>query len=225
VWPWCPDQSTEDCSWLALVRRKVLHSLSAAAGVTRKTAIPLPVKIVRLLVSDLQSHLEASAESEGSECSAEEEEVREMESLLTSEDGESEEFDKDPELYGDPLLQMDLQVCMYMCIVWLCCHSYLFVLAGTSCEVFGGYLSAAVFLFIYQTPPQTLRTGHTPFCWHSSKLMLIHVHIVVIRKFLRKVEFVEVIGSKCSTTFWALAQTGVVAAADALGAEDMETLG
>jgi hypothetical protein len=83
-----------------------------AAGVTRKTAIPLPVKIVRLLVSDLQSHLEASAESEGSECSAEEEgneEVREMESLLTSEDGESEEFDKDPELHGDPLLQMDLQ--------------------------------------------------------------------------------------------------------------------
>ena len=119
MWPWCPDQSTEDCSWLALVRRKALHSLSAA-GVTRKTAIPLPVKIVRLLVSDLQSHLEASAESEGSECSAEEEgneEVREMESLLTSEDGESEEFDKDPELHGDPLLQMDLQVHAHSVVV------------------------------------------------------------------------------------------------------------
>ena len=76
--------------------------------------MPLPVKIIRLLVSDLQSLLEATASSEeGSECSAEgeeREEVREMEALLRSEQGQWEEPEDDPDFYGDPLLQLDLQV-------------------------------------------------------------------------------------------------------------------
>jgi len=36
---------------------------------------------------------------------------------------------------------------------------------------------------------------------------------------------VEVVGPKCSTTFGTLAEPGVVAVLDALGAEDMEALG
>ena len=42
---------------------------------------------------------------------------------------------------------------------------------------------------------------------------------------LRQIEFVEVISSKCSATLGALAQSRVIATANTLGAEDVETLG
>lgn len=90
----------------------VCHLLHTPAS-PQRTQVPLPVKIMRLLVSDLQSHLEAEADSEGSESSGGEEEggnVRSMEALLHSEEGQWEESEDDPDLQDDPLLQLDVQV-------------------------------------------------------------------------------------------------------------------
>ena len=40
-----------------------------------------------------------------------------------------------------------------------------------------------------------------------------------------EVDLVEIISSKCSTTFWALSQPRIVTTANTFGAEDMEALG
>ena len=42
---------------------------------------------------------------------------------------------------------------------------------------------------------------------------------------LGEIDFVEIISSKCSTTFRALSQPRIVTTANTLGAEDMEALG
>ena len=77
------------------------------AGSLGRRVVPLPVKVVSLLLGDLQSHLEASAASaEGSEGSSED---GDMEALLRA--GEMwEEPEDDPDLHGDPLLHLDMQV-------------------------------------------------------------------------------------------------------------------
>ena len=99
----------------------LLQQLCLAVS-TEKMGVPLPVKILRLLLSDLQAHVEASADTdeEGSECSGEEEAdemVKDMEALLKSEDGQWEEPEEDPDLHGDPMLQLDMQVYKVVMVV------------------------------------------------------------------------------------------------------------
>ena len=94
-----------------------------------RSKVTLPVKILHLIVSDLQSHLEATAASEEEEedGSEEGEGVREMEALLRSEEGQWEESEDDHDFCKDPLLQLDMQasqslttatltVCVYVCV-------------------------------------------------------------------------------------------------------------
>ena len=74
------------------------------------------MKIVRLLVSDLQSHLEAAADSEEDTQSDSGEEAagdsgRGLEAILHAvEEEQWEETEEDPDLQSDPLLQLDMQV-------------------------------------------------------------------------------------------------------------------
>ena len=87
---------------------------SQRRGSLQRSKVTLPVKIVRLLVSDLQSHLEEA--DEGSEEGEEGDGVRAMEALLQAEENcqESEESEDDPDFHDDPLLQLDLHVSMTM---------------------------------------------------------------------------------------------------------------
>lgn len=84
------------------------------------------MKIVRLLVADLQSHLEAVAEEDThSDSSGDGEEdagcVKTMEALLHLNEEQWEESEDDPDLQDDPLLQLDIQahLVQYLQELWL----------------------------------------------------------------------------------------------------------
>lgn len=89
-----------------------LYTTSRPASL-HTTKVSLPVKIVRLLVADLQSQLEAECEETQSDSSADGEEdtgcVKRIEALLRSDEEQWEESEDDPDLQDDPLLQLDLQ--------------------------------------------------------------------------------------------------------------------
>ena len=143
--------------------------MSVCIGSVQRRAIPLPAKIVHLLVSDLQSYLEAAAASEeGSECSEDE---GEMETLLVAEDGQWEEGpEEDPDLMADSLLQLDMQVwppsvcCPHSVCVWVCS-------SGTAGEKPAGSLTTGI-IVICVGVPEAKRTSHTQLLWHI-------MHIVV----------------------------------------------
>lgn len=82
------------------------------AGSVQRSKVTLPVKIVRLLVSDLQSYLEAAEEGSEGGSEGEEDGVGGMEALLQAEEDcqESEESEDDPDFHDDPLLQLDMHV-------------------------------------------------------------------------------------------------------------------
>lgn len=87
------------------------------------------MKIVRLLVADLQSHLEAVAEDTHSDSSGDEEEedagcVKRIAALLHSDEEQWEESEDDPDLQDDPLLQLDMQTHLVQYLRELCLVSY-----------------------------------------------------------------------------------------------------
>lgn len=86
----------------------------------QRSKVSLPVKIVRLLVSDLRSHLEEEEES-GSEGSGEDG-VGGMEALLQAEEPrlEPEESEDDPDFHDDPLLQLDMRVSVWAGLLLVC---------------------------------------------------------------------------------------------------------
>lgn len=98
--------------------------LSGPASMQR-SKVSLPVKIVHLLVADLQSHLEAVAEDTQSDSSGDGEEetgsVKRMEALLHLNEEQWEESEDDPDLQDDPLLQLDIQahLVQYLQELWL----------------------------------------------------------------------------------------------------------